>query len=227
MNIERTGWHWVHPREYFRKWILWISEGLFAWFVVPALSVVILLFFVVQPFGIQPNERSIRIFGMLLQIAGFFLTVLGINSTSINLGLRSIPRRTFSYLSRAPILPIQKATIACATVAISGKASMKAVVQVSTAGMELSERISYLESEQHRMQEILLDMSGTISKLENDTTKKFAKFSSAHDEKILNVTEHYDNMLGSSAQQEIFGVVLFFIGVILATASPEISAYFL
>jgi hypothetical protein len=162
---------------------------------------------------------------MVLQLLGFALTIWGINSTFLDLGLGSIPRRAISYLRRFPILPISRIIHGTAKLGTGSATLTGRGISIAPGGSSLEERVENLEKQQTELRQ---EMKAHFYEFREGSAKleeTLGKAAQDLDRKISDLRERYDAIFRGSAALEIFGIILFTLGVALATASPEISNY--
>lgn len=213
--------HSVFAVRWLREVAIWLCE---LWVLWVGLALVAVTFHV--GFRAECLERGIRVAGMLLQLVGFALVAFVLMNTG-KLFARAQPvqfirawlRRFPKYGPRNVILGAGGATLGVFTASGRGRVT-------SGPNTPLEDRVAMLE----RGYASLFDEVGKVDERlvahVKDTKDSFTRESSDRKLAIDQVTERLTSAVAGDLHLQILGVVLFVLGVIAASASPELLGWF-
>ncbi|SUZ32082.1 hypothetical protein ROE7235_01834 [Roseibaca ekhonensis] len=217
----------------FKQWIKrsltlgrWFLRGWSGWLVF--LSLLVVGLGPVYLFWTDPISRDhIVIYGVVIQIAGFCLTIIGVNSNLKHFGLLSIPSRLYGYFIAMPLLPFDRVRVV--SVHAHAKVSATLVGQIGNANsrqLSTSERIVRLESD-------ILDIRKTLNDISGQQASGFARIDQKIDDlgkasitEVEKLRSDVSDLFDSSVALEVCGIGLFIVGVFYSTL-PWVLDYFL
>lgn len=167
------------------------------------------------------GERTIRLTGMVLQIGGFIMAMYQLLETRKHLNLPFLWQGFVSYLHNFPKLN-RRVELTANIEPISSSISMGYAI-LRNPNAKLKERIGRIERDvdtlSERIRSLEQNTSAEISNAKRELLEKNRKL----EESLQHVEGRFANLIGGGTALEIVGVVYFIIGLILASASPEIA----
>lgn len=225
MSNDERNWRLTSRREYFdrlRHRLPSVRRILIALLPLGLIAIISIWLIVDCVFE---AEIIIRWFGMSLQLLGFGLTVFGINNTFHNLELRSIPRRIYQFLKVHLLLLLPITRIHSATVDLeTGVSTVKGyATSIVTGGTTVEERLAGLEKNQEQLRIELSALRQKASQTTIELNKSISRIEQDIDRKVTGLKARYDGVFEGGLVLECLGIIAFCLGVVLASASPEIA----
>lgn len=171
------------------------------------------------------KEIGVRFVGMIFQVIGFFLVFQQLEdrlrifrkptflSAIINY-IRSFPSRK----SRAYSVSAQSLSSVSTLGALSSRARL-----VPSKNSSLDRRVKILEGEIENVRKELVTMERTFNEYKSGNEKSIEKIRQENNKKFKKFEEVLDKAFIGGIHIERVGIWYFLVGVILATAAPEIT----
>ena len=207
-----------------RQVVTWMAHGLKN--AIPYAILLAILFGIVYFDGSITNckEQDIRWIGLLLQIIGFTIVVLQLDSRRRLFSKPSFFSRIKDYWKSFPS-PFEK-TVDIAVHASSGVPSVSANLRTSPGPDTTVEgRIKILESEIEELRQQLAETNRTLGDHKAESKRSSDKIREEMKLGDRNLANLIDEAVVGGISLEWIGILYFIIGIILTTASSDISTH--
>jgi hypothetical protein len=171
-------------------------------------------------------EQDVRLAGWLLQLVGFIQVANGLRNTEKAFGKPSILERTKDYLSSFPTRKARNVTVNLGTGHFTTQASVGGVGVVIRNNPTLEQRVEDIENAVEQIKKttgkLRRDLSHETSRIDTKINRNVSELK----DQANKIEEQLEDLMVGSIHVEWFGVVLFIIGITLASASPELAWLF-
>lgn len=212
-----------------RLWGKWLLEGFIG--ICPILIFIILLLTVIMVFKPQIvslgcREQGIRILGMILQLLGFGGVAYGLRQASNLFQKTSSINKIKEYFKRFPSPKNQTTHLRASNITSTSEVTSPRLTQTAGPKATLEYRIGLLETQSKEQNERVGDLEG---ELQNAKSKLKNTIDLEKEERVSGDIETKKMMAEAAVggiHIEWYSLLCFVIGIILASASPEISSFF-
>ena len=211
-------------RTWVRQIVTWAARGFKN--AIPYALLVIILFGIVYLDDSVANckERDIRWVGLLLQIAGFTIVVLQLDTRRRLFRKPSFFSRIRDYWKSFPS-PFVK-TVNISMHASAGAPSMSVTLRTKPGpNTTLERRIEILESEIEKLRQHLRKTDRTLSDYKAESKRSFDEVREEVSSGDNKLEQLMDEAIVGGINLEWVGVVYFITGIFLATAASDISVH--
>lgn len=201
----------------FLRWLFWPTN---TW-----LSFIVLASALVYALVIDTSEQSIRWTGLALQLCGISTVLWGIHKIRSFFGLPSPLNGVKSWLMSAPFWP-KKTVLGSVNVQLESlRCHGRGHQTFKPSTRETEDRLDALEKNvdaiNGRISGFQSEVDQEVRRLSNDLHEEKGNRAYAHQ----NLEDKLKNVGTSGAYISVIGAVWLFVGVILSTASPELSKW--
>ena len=168
-------------------------------------------------------EQDIRLAGWLLQLVGFLQVANGLRDTERAFGKPSILERTKEYLSSFPTRKVRNVTVGLGAGHVTAQASVGGGGVVIRKNPTLEQRVEDIENAVEQIKKttgkLRQDLSRETSRIDTKINRNVGELK----DQANKIEKQLEELMVGSIHVEWFGVVLFIIGITLASASPELA----
>lgn len=213
-------------RVYFSKLGKHLARGIFSlWRLVLLVLLIILATIWLRSslFTLGCRERDIRLIGMLLQFVGFIVISWNLYKAHSIVGLPTIMSKIADWFQAFPRRRRERHTIELST-GIYASSSVKARARIlSGPDTPLKNRVENLEKNVDNVWDELRELGDETRRSGKEITDALKKESAERRERDNALDEKVNEAVGGGLHIELYAIILFVFGIVLASAAPEIA----
>ena len=211
-------------RDWLRQVLNWLAHGVKSISLYVLLGIILFAIVYFDSSIASCKEKDIRWIGLLFQVAGFTIVVLQMDTLRKLFRKPSFFSRIKNYWRSFPSPYIR--TVSISAHAVGGVASLSASLSVRPAGdATLERRIEFLESEIEDLRRHMQKTDRNLTDYKAESEKSLNEVRGKIKEGDNRLEQLIDKAFVGGIDLEWVGILYFVVGVVLATASSDISLY--
>ncbi|PRY25367.1 hypothetical protein CLV78_102545 [Aliiruegeria haliotis] len=184
---------------------------------------------VLAPFYVDFNSQDrletwVRWYGMILQLIGFGMAFWGVEGSLKQLGVPTIRHRMSSYATGfLSALRVKNVTANPKAGKAQGGGFRAGSKVTPGPDATLKHRIELLEGALSSLQDEVDGLTSSTNSQFSEMARELKNVDRCAERRTLDEKKRVSDLLVGNASLEAAGILLFFLGVVFATASPEIA----
>jgi hypothetical protein len=212
--------------DWLKRILIWLWKAKLIWLALAVLFACFLIAF--YPKSNESNESRIRIMGLILQLVGISTVFIGILEVRKLFNHPSLFAIGSKWLKSFPPFRIPKIA-STANVANDGQVAFTSGLVLqhrASPNATIEERVRVLESNRDHLEHQITEFSQQITQINKDINKDLSSERQKRERNILELEIKLETTETAGEYLSLIGLVWLFIGLVMSTASVELSHLF-
>lgn len=201
----------------------WFGRGWWYWLAV-ALLVAVIVLLVWNRALLDCKERDIRLFGLILQVLGFMIVVRGLHEVGRYFDKPSAMAQARKYFSEFPLRRRDAIVGTGLGMAVGSSFARGRGRAIPAPGSSIELRVELLERTVTSLDSEVGQLDAAHHELKTNTEQALKKEAEERSRATAELKQSLDTAIAGGVYLERLGVGYFVIGIVLATAAPEIAS---